>query len=178
MADTDTQSVLWFADATDTGGLSHLTRTGNMILVTVEAEGLVPGDAVTLWWVVFNNPAGCSSGTCGDDEFEPGNEDLLEDAEVAVGNASGNVVKSDGTLEFGGALRKNTMDDHQILFGAGFASPYLLTVDPDDAEVHIVGQTHGQGRGGKKLREQLTYFEANCTPSCADVQFAVHPPVP
>jgi hypothetical protein len=139
---------------------------------------MVPGDAVTLWWVVFNNPAGCSSGTCGDDEFEPGNEDLLEDAEVAVGNASGNVVKSDGTLEFGGALRKNTMDDHQILFGAGFASPYLLTVDPDDAEVHIVGQTHGQGRGGKKLREQLTYFEANCTPSCADVQFAVHPPVP
>ena len=175
VADTDTQSVLRFADGMDTGGLSHLTRTGDTILVTIEVEGLVPGDAVTMWWVVFNNPAGCTPPFCGtDDDFT---EEGIINAQIAVGNATGNVVKSNGTLELGGALRKMENDDHQILFGAGFGV-YLLTVDPDDAEVHLVVQNHGQGRGGKKLREQLTYFEANCTPSCEDVQFAVHPPPP
>lgn len=109
---------------------------------------------------------------------EAGNEYLLGAAAVGVGNASGNVVKSNGTVEYGGVLRRNAMDDHEVVFGAGFASPYLLIVDPDHAEIHIVVQTHGKGRGGKKLREQLTYFQANCTPSCADVQFAVHAPSP
>ena len=173
VADTDTQSVLRFADGMDTGGLSHLTRTGDTILVTIEVEGLVPGDAVTLWWVVFNNPAGCTAPFCGtDDDFT---EEGIMNAQIGVGNASGNVVKSNGTMELGGALRKMENHDHQILFGAAFGA-YLLTVDPDDAEVHMVLQNHGQGRGGEKLREQLTYFEANCTPSCEDVQFAVHSP--
>ena len=174
IADTDTQDTYWFADGTSAGGKSHLTRTEEMILVTVEAANLMPGDAVTLWWVVFNNPDGCSGGVCGDDEFAPGNEGLLVAAEVAVGNASGNVVKENGTLEFGSALRPNSNDDHQVVFGAGFASDYLLTTTTDAAEVHVVVQTHGQARGGKKLRQQLSYLEANCTPSCADVQFSVH----
>ncbi len=176
VADTDTQPVLWFADASLTGGMSHLTRTTDTILVTVEVVGLVPGDAVTLWWVVFNNPAGCGA-ACGDDEFDP-NGPGFGPAQVAVGNATGNVVKSDGTLEFGGILRQGINDDHQILFGAGGDGVNLLTVAPDDAEVHIVVQIHGEARGGPKLREQLTFFEANCTPSCADVQFAVHQPPP
>ena len=175
VADTSTTDVLWFADASPTGGQSHLTRLDDTILVAVEVAGLVPGDAVTMWWVVFNNPAGCTPPFCGtDDDFT---EEGIINAQIAVGNATGNVVKSNGTLELGGALRKMENDDHQILFGAGFGV-YLLTVDPDDAEVHLVVQNHGQGRGGKKLREQLTFFEANCTPSCQDVQFAVHPPTP
>lgn len=176
VADTDTQNTYWFADGTDAGGKSHLSRTDNMILVTLEAAGLNPGDAVTLWWVVFNNPAGCTGGVCGDDEFDDETGAALVEAQVAVGNASGNVVKSDGTLEFGGRLRQGMNDPaHQVLFNAGFdPAGSLLTVEPANAEVHLVVQSHGQGRGGKKLREQLTYFEANCTPACADVQFAVH----
>ena len=175
VADTSTSDVLGFADGMPTGGQSHLTRLDNMILVTVEVADLVPGDAVTMWWVVFNNPAGCTLPFCGtDDDFT---EAGIISAQIAVGNASGNVVKSNGTLELGGTLRMMENDDHQILFGAGFGE-FLLTVYPDDAEVHIVVQNHGQGRGGEKLREQLTYFEANCTPSCQDVQFAVHPPPP
>lgn len=177
VAQTDEQPLLWFADASDTGGTTFLTRLDESMLVSAEVQGLTPGDAITFWWVVWNNPAGCSDGICGDDEFNPGNEGLLQTSQAVVGNASGNLVKSNGTLEFGAVLRKNTNDDHQVLFGAGFASPFLLTVDPEDAEVHLVVQKHGQGRGGEKLREQLTYFEANCTPSCADVQFSVHPPL-
>jgi hypothetical protein len=175
MADTDEQAVLDFSDFSDTGGSSFLTRLDNMILVTLEAEDLTPGNAMTLWFVVFNNPAGCFViGHCG--EFD---EDFSEagiiSAEIGLGNASGNVVKSNGTLEFGGILRQGSYDDHEIIFGAAFGD-YLLTAEPEGAEVHLVLQSHGQGRGGKKLREQLTYFEANCTPSCGDVQFAVHKP--
>ena len=63
------------------------------------------------------------------------------------------------------------------MFNNGFdPAGSILTVEPDAAEIHVVVQSHGQGRGGKKLREQLAYLEANCTPACADVQFAVHLP--
>ena len=175
IADTDTQNTYWFADGSVANGNSHLTRLENMVLITVEASGLNPGDAMTLWWVVFNNPAGCTGGVCGDDEFNDPTGAALAAAEVAVGNASGNVVKSDGTLEFGGVLRRNSNDDgHEVVFGAAFVSEYLLTATTDAAEIHVVLQSHGQARGGKKLREQLAFLEANCTPSCADVQFSIH----
>jgi hypothetical protein len=97
-----------------------------------------------------------------------------------VGNATGNVVKSDGTLEFGATLHQDWNDpSHQVIFNNGFdPDGSLLTVEPDDAEIHVIVQTHGQARGGKKLREQLSNLEANCTPACADVQFAVHLAVP
>ena len=154
LADTDTQSVYWFDDASDTGGKSHLTRTDAMVLITLEAAGLVPGDVHTLWWIVFNDPAGCSA-PCGEDDiFLPDgnlNEAGVVAAQIAIGNASGNVAKMDGTLEFGGRLRQNSdADGHQVLFGAGFGD-YMLTASPDDAEVHVIVQTHGQARGGEKL---------------------------
>jgi hypothetical protein len=178
VADTDKQPVLDFDTFADTGGDSYLTRYGDTILVSVELEDLTPGDAVTLWWVVFNNPGGCTNpGFCGTVDADFTEAGIIA-AQIGLGNATGNVVKSNGTLEFGGILRQGSSDDHERIFGAGFGD-HVLTADPDYAEVHIVAQTHGQGRGGKKLREQLTYLEANCTPSCKDVQFAVHPaPLP
>lgn len=175
VADTESVPVQWFADGSESGGWSHLTRTESAVFITVEAAGLAPGDAVTLWWVVFNDPAGCGN-ACGDDEFEPDGPGFGP-AQVAVGNATGNVVKSDGTLEFGGKLRMGVNEPgHQVVFNAGGDGAALLTVDPAAAEIHVVVQSHGQGRGGKKLREQLSLLEANCTPACADVQFAVHQP--
>jgi hypothetical protein len=152
MADTESVPVQLLADDMLTDGWSHLTRTDDMILVTMEVTGLVPGNAVTLWWVVLNADA---------------------TAPTAIGNASGNVVKSDGTLEFGAVLREGENEPgHQIILNAGGDGAPMLT--DADAPIFFVVQTHGQARGGKKLREQLSMFEANCTPSCADVQYAFH----
>lgn len=177
MADPQEAPVLWFSDFSPTGTSSYMTRLDDMVLVTLEATGLNPGDAVTLWWVVFNNPAGCTPPMCGDDEFDDPTGQKLIDAEVAVANATGNVVKSDGTLEFGATLDQGANDpEHQVVFNAAFDGAAVLTAEPANAEIHLVVQSHGQGRGGKKLREQLAYLEANCTPACADVQFAVHAP--
>lgn len=157
-----------------------MTRLDDTVLVTVEATGLNPGDAMTLWWIVFNNPAGCTDGVCGDDEFDDPTFGKLAAAGAAVGNATGNVVKSDGSLEFGATLHQGENDpEHQVIFNAYFEDDgSLLVVEPSAAEIHLVLQSHGQGRGGKKLREQLGYLESNCTPACADLQFAVHPPAP
>lgn len=174
-ADTESVDVRWFADGTPAGGMSHLTRTADAIFLAVDVRELPPGDAITLWWVVFNNPSACMAPGCSGADLT---EDGIIAAEIAVGNASGNVVKSDGTLELGAILREGQNElDHQFLFNAGFTGASLLNAGgASQAEVHLVIQSHGQGRGGKKLLEQLAYFEANCTPACVDVQFAIHLP--
>lgn len=171
---TDQQDVLGFSDFMPTGGNSRLTRTDDTVSLALEAAGLTPGRAYTVWWVVFNNPAGCViPNECGDADFAVS----IASAEIAVGNATGNIARADGTTEFGGTLRQNdTSGDHQVLFGAGGMSDALLTASGFDAEIHIVIQSHGQARSGHPLFAQLSYFEANCTPACQDVQFAVHQP--
>jgi len=177
---TDVQSTYWFADESDAGGKSILTRTDAMVVATVEAANLVPGDVHTLWFVVFNEPGKCSDDVCGEDDIFTPDGDLNEEgivaAQIAIGNASGNVAKPNGTAEFGAVLRQGVNDDHQVLFPAGFDGASLLTADPDDAEVHLIVQTHGQTRGGPQLAMQLAYVEAACTPLCGDIQFSVHTP--
>jgi hypothetical protein len=183
-SNTDSQNVLWFADETDTGGDSFLTRTPGMLLASVEAAGLEPGDVYTVWWVVFNDPAGCSDACGEDDIFVDGDPAKglnvlgIQLAQIGIGNATGNIAKSDGTAEFGARLKRNDGDasGHQILFAAGLAGESVLTASGDDAEVHLIIQGHGQARGGKQLLSQLTYVETGCTPLCADIQFTVHLP--
>jgi hypothetical protein len=177
---TDVQNTSWFADDSDAGGKSILTRTQTMVVATVEAANLEPGDVHTLWFVVFNEPEDCSDGVCGEDDiFGPDgnlNEAGIVAAQIGIGNASGNVAKSNGTAEFGAVLRQGLNNDHQVLFPAGFGGASVLTANPNDAEVHVIVQTHGQARGGSQLSMQLTYVDAACTPLCGDIQFAVHAP--
>lgn len=174
MAQTDTTTVRWDSDGTPTDGQSFLTRTDTMIVLTLEATDLVPGDAHTLWWVIFNNPSECATNPCSPNDVPNPN------VQAAIGNASGNVAKSDGTIEFGGRLVRNGDDaatGHQVLFTFEDSGSLLTASSGEgDAEVHLVIQSHGQGRGGKKLREQLSMVGANCTPSCEDIQFAIHVP--
>lgn len=179
---TDVQSVLRFRDGSDTGGQSVLTRTQDMVLVTVEAASLRAGNAYTLWWVVFNDPAACSAPGCGEDDIlnEDGslNEAGIMAAGIGLGHATGNVARADGTTEFGGRLIRN--DDsgaHQIIIPAGLGDEnVLLTASGLDAEVHVVVQSHGRAREGKKLLRQLSHFQAACNPRCRDIQFAAHLP--
>jgi hypothetical protein len=178
---TNTEAVYWFTDGSDAGGLSHLTRTDGMIVATVEPANLVPGHAHTLWVLVFNRPGNCSDDCGEDDIFTPeGNLNVPQVLEtgLAIANGSGNIAKSDGTLEFGARIPHGAdlmALGHQVLFGDGFG-PTVLTASPHDAEVHFIIQTHGQARGGPKLLEQLAYVDSNCTPFCSDIQFSVHVP--
>jgi hypothetical protein len=42
-------------------GSSHLVRNGNGVTLNVQTSGLEPGDAVTLWVIVANDPADCTT---------------------------------------------------------------------------------------------------------------------
>lgn len=185
-ADTETRPVWWFSDFSESGGWSHLTRTEGMILLTLEAAGLVPGDAHTLWWIVFNTPDGCSN-ECGEDDIFNADGSLnvagVLSAGISISNASGNIAKADGTLEFGARLiRSGEAGGHQVLLtphdvgGDETTAHQLYATAGADAEVHVIVQSHGQARGGKKLLQQLAYVEANCTPVCEDRQVATHMP--
>lgn len=178
---TNTTATYWFSDGTDAGGLSHLTRTNGMIVATVEPANLTPSHAHTLWVLVFNRPENCSDACGEDDIFLPDgtlNVPQVLATGLGIANGSGNVAKSDGTLEFGARVPRNAdllALGHQVLFGDGFG-PIVLTASPHDAEVHFIIQTHGQARGGPKLLEQLSTVDSACTPFCTDIQFAVHLP--
>jgi hypothetical protein len=179
---TDAESVKRFSDGSDTGGQSTLTRTEDMVHVTVEAARLRAGNAYTLWWVVFNDPSACSAPGCGEDDIfnEDGslNEAGIRAAGIAVGHATGNLARADRTTEFGGRLiRNDASGGHQIVIPAGLgAENVLMTASGLDVEVHPVVQNHGKARRGKRLLRQLTRFQAGCNPKCKDVQFAVHQP--
>ena len=179
---TDTQPVLRFSDGGDTGGLSHLTRFDDRLLLVIEGAEVEPNHVYTIWWIVFNNPAGCSH-PCGEDDIFNADGSLNVDgviaAEIGIGNATGNVAKANGTIEFGAELTQDTNDDHQVLFPAALGTggqTSVLSEDPDGVEMHGIVQTHGQGRGGPQLLKQLSEVFFGCTPGCADIQFAVHLP--
>lgn len=187
---TDGQELANFADGSDAGdGVSHLTRTSGEALIVVEAEGLNAGEVHTLWWIVFNNPSECSD-ECGEDDIFLENGDLNVDgvvaARIAIGNATGNIAKSDGTIELGARLKAyapgaaQADDGHQILFVPsdfpGGVGNNLLTVRPNNAEIHVIVQGHGQARGGPQILKQLSEVDYGCTPNCVDLQFAVHAP--
>jgi hypothetical protein len=178
---TDTQGLVSLGDFSPTGSVSRLTRFDDGVTVVVEASGLEPGNAYTLWWVVFNNPAGCMTAPCGiEDILNPDgslNFGGIVDAQIGMGHATGNIARSDGTTEFGGTLLQNDNEGHQAVFGAGFGE-FLLTVAGTDAEIHVVIQDHGKARGGNPLSQQLSLFEANCTPGCQDVQATIHLALP
>ena len=178
---TSTVEIRKFSNGDVAGGLSHLTRTDGMIVATVEPTNLVPGHVHTLWVLVFNNPDNCS-GDCGEDDIfnEDGTLNANQVMEVGLGiaNGSGNIAKTDGTLEFGARIPRGAdLEElgHQVLFGEGFGT-IVLTASPHDAEVHFIIQTHGQARGGPKLLETLNLEGSNCTPFCSDIQFSIHVP--
>jgi hypothetical protein len=178
---TDGQTIHAFEDMADTGGDAWLTRTPGMVLLTAEAAGLEPGDAYTVWWVVFNAPESCSDGVCGEDDLiDPDTGELdpvaIATARVGLGHATGNVARANGTTEFGARLVRGDDRDHEVLFPAGMTGDSVLEVAGEDAEVHIVLQGHGRGRGGPQLLDQLGAFMTSCTPACADLQFAVFLP--
>ena len=70
------------------GADAYLVRMEHGVYMHVTTDGLEPGHAVTMWWVVFNNPAACSGDECGEDDVFNLNADgsfiLNEDGSVSV----------------------------------------------------------------------------------------------
>lgn len=155
-------------------GYSEVVRYDSFVSASVRLKKLDPGDAYTVWAVVFNNPDRCSDGVCGEDDvfLAPGVPDVGGPADPSVmWSGIGGVADDKGRLARGTEILVDSAPG-QVLFGDG-----LTTVD---AEIHFVIQDHGEASDdAATLLAQTTTFLGGCdtdpaTPDCVDVQFSIH----
>ena len=147
------------------GTSSTLHRNKNGITVNFKTDGLIPGNAYTLWFVVFDGPG------------PPYNT-----------YAAGHVVGGSGKGNFSGHLSVGDILDHPM-------NPDLKRAfnNPLTAEVHMALRTHGPAQPGM-IPEQIQTINGGCLlpeigfesgPAlypdsgivgyCANIQVAMHP---
>lgn len=174
-----------------TGTFSTLTRTDESVATRIRTAG-TPGNALTIWYVVFNEPDKCNGGACGEDDLFIGgdatqgfNFDQIEAARISVVyGGDGDVINPGGRIALDGSLteREIPAGNAQIVIGqpgdgAMVPGPVTGLEDAQAAEVHVVLQNHGVAHEDPALLDaQLTGFRTACNPVCEDVQFAVHLP--
>lgn len=182
-----TSEVVAFAEADTRIGTSHLVRTRWGAFGTFRTSQLPPREALTLWWVVFNKPAGCTD-PCGEDDIfvngDPAqglNAAGIEAADIVAGFADGVVGKKNGHAFLSGWLGENEPVS-EIIFGAG-----PLLKDAHRAEIHLVARSHGPAVPGM-IQKQTGSYAGGCEVflhppelpdaegECADIHFAIHLP--
>jgi hypothetical protein len=153
----------------DLSGTSSLTRTGQGMSMTVHANDLIPGNAYTVWFAIFNSPDGCIGG-CGVDDV------LANRGVPSLRLGGGHVVGQSGRGNFGGQLAAGETDGPPCAMDAnlGICGPGLL--DPRTAVIHLVLRAHGEAIPGL-VDEQIGSFGGGCqVNACGNVQFAEHLP--
>ncbi|MDP8929096.1 MAG: hypothetical protein M3O70_11135 [Actinomycetota bacterium] len=182
-AERTTRPVISLTDFTAVGS-STLVRTDQGMSPRIDTTGLIAGDVVTLWWVVFNDPQDCEAGLPGLSMCGP-QDHLQGRGQASVLHAAGRIAAEDGTASYGAHLR--TGDTSRALEGPG-----LLAAR--EAELILVLKTHGPKIRGL-VSEQLRTFAGGChdqsdvppgappemvgTPGpndCAEIQVSVHSP--
>lgn len=169
------------------GAKAKLTRMENGVFMEVDTVGLNPGEAVTMWWVIFNAPEMCTDGECGEDDVMmmdadgniadspdgsvPINPEMWEKAKISVLRADGLIIPDDGTGKFRGHLPIG--DTTEAMGGPGL-------LDPMKAEVHSVIRTHGKVPA-EVQNEAVNSFAGGCDEAwpnapCEDLQFTVFKP--
>lgn len=160
------------------GASATLTRTDNGLSAILQTT-LPAGNAETLWWVIFNNPAGCTDG-CGDDEIFTAFGGGPNPSGVAILNADGRVVPAAGPVTFAAQLSAGSEGPGQNLIPGGLTNP-------TGALVLLVVDEHGPAAADQETRYLQTHALTepgacpNQTPEdpfgdCFDAQIAVFPP--
>jgi hypothetical protein len=130
--------------------------------------------AVTVWWVVFNQPQNCATTPCSlADLFEPS-------VEASIFWATGALVPAGGQVSFVASAYETS---------AGFADVDPVTSliggpglgDSRRAEIHVVVRSHGEALEGLETRQITQFLEPGCQdlggPNvCEDIQVAIHLP--
>ena len=183
-----TSGVYWFGDDSQSVGSSVLRRTDDGVRMSFKSKDMAPNTAVTIWWVVFNEPGACSAPGCGEDDIFLGGDPNaglnfagIEAADIVAGYATGKVASSDGNLNVNATLAEGEIGP-EVIFGTG-----ALLKDANLAEVHLVARSHGPAIDG--LEDiQTGSFAGGCEVflnppdvpdaegECGDIQFAVHLP--
>lgn len=138
-------------------GETGLLRTPNGVRGKIVATDLPPGQVMTMWFMVFNNPAGCSTNPCSipADVFNPDAQaDFLWGGGKAV-NKHGRVVIS-GFLPVGDASASGMPE-------IGYDDLALGLLDPMNAEVVLALHSHGPALSGDDLAAQFSSFTGGCS---------------
>ena len=159
-----TENVTWLFDPSTSIGTSSLVRTDAGVSATFRSSGVPAGQAVTLWFIVFNNPSACAA-TCG-------LADLLFnlDAQGDFLVGGGNVVGDGGTANLGGSLKVGDGS------GSGFpeigfpAERAIGLTNPWGAQVSLLLHSHGPKVPGQTLASQISSFTGGCTTFLGDLE--------
>lgn len=195
-ADTSTSDAYWWWF--EHVGIAKIVRrdngiSGNIRLNVSDWVTDPAGLTITLWIVIFNNPAACATPyACGDPDF--GNPDVKADVVYGGGTTAG--VLGRAMIEFHYRAGSNIGSIANIFFlptdenGEGFGLIY-----PRTAEVHYVARFHGP-RNRATMPDQINSYEGGCVfnapygwpfpefpgdlylgpGDCQDVIFAIHSP--
>ena len=117
--------------------------------MAIKSSGLTPGDVVTVWWVVIQNPGVCKDDTCTPVETMVDGE--LSDSVVAL--AASGLVAEDGTISLAGYLPIGEVEGN--FFDTLFHSP-------EAAEYHLPIHNHGP-LDPEIAQDMLSSFRAGCT---------------
>jgi hypothetical protein len=157
-----TQPVVQTWDGTQVG-ISTLVRTDAGLSASFKSSGLPAGQAVTLWFVIFNNPSACG-GPCGlaDLLFN-----LAAEGDFLVG--AGHVTGASGTANFGAHLAVGDTSGSAFPEIGMPARPIGLT-DPWNAQVGLLLHSHGPAVPGQVLASQISSFTGGCTVFLGDLE--------
>ena len=163
---------------------ARLDRMDYGLATRVSTTDLVPNNAYTLWWTVYNYPENCTDGACGtddvlltdadgaviitDDGLPPVNLPQWEAVGISVLRADGMVADQSGNIVFNAHLPIG--DVSEAMGGPGI-------VLPGTAEIHLVVRDHGPADPAI-LNDMLNTMNGGCeadfpNPPCDDGQVAV-----
>jgi hypothetical protein len=179
----DRAPLTWFFDApaldlaepgdvgspVGTSAITILERDGDELWFRIRSRDLAPGNAYTVWAVVWNDPSECTDPI-------PGTGSLCGEGDL--GNAAagstvmwsglGGVANAGGNLHLRGHLEEGDPPG-EVFFGPGLT-------DAAHAEVHFIVRCHGPASDDPEVLEaQITTFDGACdTYECGDVQASIH----
>ncbi|MEX2541357.1 MAG: hypothetical protein WD314_06090 [Trueperaceae bacterium] len=150
--------------------MASLIRTADAVAMELATSGLEPNAPYTIWWVVFNSPAGCSD-PCNEDDIlaDDGTMNLNPDAQISMIFADGAISDATGSASFS-ALLPSGRTLGQVVAGPGLTNA-------EGAEVHLVVRYHGPAELAR-LYDQLSTYDPDPSAGgvcelCSDQQFAV-----
>lgn len=142
-------------DSSTVLGSSGLVRTAEAISAALHTSSLPPGQAITLWFGVFNNPAACATSPC--TLADVGNPAVR--ADFLWGG--GHIVGNSGLGTFAGRLPVGDASG-SVFIEFGMPGAAIGLEDPWGAEVWLLLHSHGPALSGQALKHQLTSFLGGC----------------
>jgi len=188
-----TSTVHRFADASQVdGAYARLSRYENGVTMAITTNDLTPGEAYTVWWVVFNAPENCSNGVCNEDDIFAVSEggiprdadgnilwDVWEarrwstEAGIPRDEAGNRVMNMDGIAAANISVQHASgtyTADGRLTVSASLAEgdvPGIVfgpgLLDAQTAEIHLVVRTHGPAVDDV-FADQVSTFGGGCDP--------------